>query len=500
MVAFVHSGTIGTPVPEGEDGVPYMEGIAALEVVYLDGAPYLVAGSRAEAGISLLALGAEGLAITDQIGPSWDRGTYGLTDLGIVEMDGETFILPAGTMDDAPALLPVTTDGFGTPISFMGQGLPPQLQSLTAIDTPMGSFVYYTQWGMAGLGGLALSAGPDLTAAVQVPDDAETGLDAITALSSTKIGTRSFVFAASGSENTVTTLRIAASDDLRLVDSAGPDEGLFVSAPSVMEEVLAGGNTYLILGAAESASLSVIEVVPWGGLTVNDHLIDTLDTRFDGIAALATLKVNHRILVFAGGADDGITMLELAPSGRLYPLATVADTAETTLQNVASLAAAEIDEVVHVYATSEEEPGITEFTMDLGNFGVLRRGSAEGEWLNGIWADDLLDGFDGDDVLKGNVGDDRLIDGPGADILFGGRGADVFIFVADGTLDIARDFRPGQDRIDLSDLDMLYSFDQLEISQRSYGVVVKFDGEALRVETDLGILEVADLGPDDFIF
>jgi hypothetical protein len=149
---------------------------------------------------------------------------------------------------------------------------------------------------------------------------------------------------------------------------------------------------------------------------------------------------------------------------------------------------------------SSTETGITQFTVDLGAFGVLRRGSLEAEWLNGIWADALLDGFEGDDVLKGNNGDDRLIDGDGRDKLYGGRGEDTFIFVEDGDLDSIKDFEPGRDLIDLSQFEMLYSFEQLTLEQRSYGVVVRANGEALRVESEISTLQVADLGADDFLF
>lgn len=500
MAGFVFSGTIGVALPEG-DAAPYMTGISTMSIVEIDGAQYLVVGSRAESGVTLIAL-AEGeiAGITDSLGPSWDRGLYGLTDLEPVTVDGQDYLLPAGTMDDAPALLRVDGTGFSSTVSYMGEGLPPQLQQVEAIETPTGTFVYYTQWGTDGLGVMALGDDLSLSPVQTIPDDDEVGLAAITALTTATIGTKNFVFAASGTENTVTSMRIGADGSLRVVDSISPDEGLWVSAPTVIEEVVAGGNTYLIVGASESSSLSVIQVVPWGGMTVTDHVVDDLTTRFDDVAAIETLKVNHRVLVFVGGSDDGITVFELAPSGHLYPIATIADTADTTLQNVTAIAATEIGDEIQVFVSGEGEAGITQFTLDLDNFGVLRRGTPEDEWLNGIWADDLLDGFEGDDVLKGNVGNDTLIDGPGKDIMFGGRGADTFVFVQDGDLDIARDFTPGEDKIDMSDFDMLYSFDQLTIEQRPYGVVVKYDGEAIRLESEYDILEVADLSPDDFIF
>jgi Ca2+-binding RTX toxin-like protein len=322
----------------------------------------------------------------------------------------------------------------------------------------------------------------------------------ITALANATIGVRTFIFSASGTEHAITSVRAYDTGALNPVDSLGPSEGLWIAAPTAIEVVVAGGNTYLIVGAAGSDSLSVVKVNAWGGLSVTDHILDDLDSRFQNATDIESVKYKHRVLVLVGGSDDGITLFELTPSGLLFELATITDTFDTTLGDVSAIAAAIIGDEMQVYVGSSTETGITQFTVDLGAFGVLRRGSLEAEWLNGIWADDLLDGFEGDDVLKGNNGDDRLIDGDGRDKLYGGRGEDTFIFVEDGDLDSIKDFEPGRDLIDLSQFEMLYSFEQLTLEQRSYGVVVRANGEALRVESEISTLQVADLGADDFLF
>jgi len=68
--------------------------------------------------------------------------------------------------------------------------------------------------------------------------------------------------------------------------------------------------------------------------------------------------------------------------------------------------------------------------------------------------DDGLFGGDGSDFLRGGSGNDILEGGSGRDILKGGPGEDTFVFgpgsTGVGQLDRIADFRPGEDRIELS--------------------------------------------------
>lgn len=89
----------------------------------------------------------------------------------------------------------------------------------------------------------------------------------------------------------------------------------------------------------------------------------------------------------------------------------------------------------------------------------LLRGGSGADRLEGGAGHDLLVGDRGADRLMGGLGRDTLVGGHGADILTGGAGADVFRFAALGdsprdTPDLITDFRPGEDRIDLSALDL----------------------------------------------
>jgi uncharacterized repeat protein (TIGR02059 family) len=86
-------------------------------------------------------------------------------------------------------------------------------------------------------------------------------------------------------------------------------------------------------------------------------------------------------------------------------------------------------------------------------------GGAGNDSLWGGSGQDRIDGGAGNDSLKGEAGNDRITGGLGRDKLWGGAGRDVFDFnsVKDSKVgsqrDVIQDFRSGQDRIDLRDID-----------------------------------------------
>ncbi|WP_028717047.1 calcium-binding protein [Paracoccus sp. J39] len=94
-------------------------------------------------------------------------------------------------------------------------------------------------------------------------------------------------------------------------------------------------------------------------------------------------------------------------------------------------------------------PGHDNLFGGAGNDSLL--GQAGSDWLQGDEGNDTLYGFRGSDTLEG---------GRGADTLIGGAGADVFVFSGldnlDGSTDVILDFTPGEDRIDLSGLNLTF--------------------------------------------
>jgi Ca2+-binding RTX toxin-like protein len=90
-------------------------------------------------------------------------------------------------------------------------------------------------------------------------------------------------------------------------------------------------------------------------------------------------------------------------------------------------------------------------------------GNANANVLSGGAGNDTLYGGAGGDRLLGGDGNDRLFGGDGLDYLTGGTGSDLFVAEIGGgkiankqgmiSVDVITDFKPGEDKIDLTGLD-----------------------------------------------
>ena len=121
-------------------------------------------------------------------------------------------------------------------------------------------------------------------------------------------------------------------------------------------------------------------------------------------------------------------------------------------------------------------------------------GNSGADTLFGHAGRDLLLGGRGIDQLAGGAGQDRLNGQGGDDVMTGGRGADMFRFVKAHGEDRIRDFRPGEDVIELKT--RVDEFGEL---------VLKRVGSETWIETGKGMVILEGVVPgqlseDDFVF
>lgn len=387
-------------------------------------------------------------------------------------------------------------------------GLPPDLVVAHALRIGGTDFLYATRlgsetvsvWRVDAASGAAPSSSATgamptqearLTAvAVPEPDAAPATGAGLSALASVTLGGTTFLLAASQRDTALVAHRI--EPDGRVTETAriGAAEGLGIADPAALATVLLNGKAFVVMASAGSGTLSVAEVGADGSLTITDHVMDDLGTRFQGARLVETIVIGDAAYVVTAGADDGISLFRLLPDGMLLHLGSLADATGTTLDNVSGLAlfSRTVDgiDTLEILVSSASEPGVSWLRVALGAPGVTTEATPGGQRLNGTAERDTLLGGAGNDRLFGGAGDDILYDGAGGDVLTGGDGADTFVLAADGGVERIADFDPLRDRIDLSAWQLLRHVSQLDIRESADRTTIRYRDEVLHISTKDG--------------
>lgn len=452
--------------------------------------PVLYATTRYGGAVTAWSMADTGLTRIDSAAHTRVDLPGAVAGLGFLTLPGGGLgVLSGGGVGGAMVLHPIVTDGsFGLPgnlgtfPTFAGD-----LIHTVTVNLAAGAQVIYGGIaGSSGIGRLGFSAAGTLSGQTLIADTALTHADRVTALTQAQVAGQTYLFSASTIDPGITVWTVSATGGLSVASNLGVGQGLWAAAPTAMEVAVIGGKSFLILAAAGSASLSVMQIMADGGLQQTDHVLDDLGSRFAGVTALATVSLAGQSYVVAGGADDGISLFQLLPDGRLLALAHLADSQSMGLADVSAISLQARAGGLDIFVASASEAGLTRLRVELGSAGILSHADPAGGALAGSAGSDMLWGDAAADQITGGAGDDVLIDGAGADTLTGGTGADIFVLSADGELDRVLDFTPGQDRLDLSGWGYVRNLGQLSMVATATGMRITYGDEILDLRSASG--------------
>ncbi|WP_289053015.1 calcium-binding protein, partial [uncultured Aliiroseovarius sp.] len=477
-----------------------------LEIHWEGETAMLYSTTGAEGGGTSFEVTGDGAAqMCDEIAFTSSQLTSGNAQIEILSDATDTYFVSFGGMDTQLSGHAITASGDFQPVdslAWSGSGAGGRMSTIEAVEISGTTYVYTANIARAGLSEYELGDNrqlqikTDMTSMAELPE----GID-IVDFATIEVGGTTYLLAASNLHQGVVSYELGPNGHPIQRDTLGAADGVGISSPTAVECAEFGGVSFVVIAAAGSSSLTVLQAHPDGSLLPVDHIIDNLNTRFDGVTELEIVEVEGRVYVLAGGADDGISLFVLGPNGQLIHVDTLSDDMSTAMQNVSALAAEAVGGAIQIFATSESEEGITQLRFNPGNIGQTVGGDAGGEVFTGTSADDLFDGAGGDDILNGGGGDDILIDGAGQDILTGGTGDDVFVLVADGNHDVITDFDPTRDTLDLTGFNMLYDISQLTITLTGYGCDIQFRNEGIEIHSANGQpLTAGDFQTTDMLF
>ncbi|TCP61550.1 hemolysin type calcium-binding protein [Rhodovulum bhavnagarense] len=370
--------------------------------------------------------------------------------------------------------------GAGQGALFDPGGLPGDGVTLAAAGPDGQGFVMAAQGAAPGVTLFAVDETGSPGVGVTLQDSEATYLAGVSDLQAIETAQGLFVAAASATENGISILRVDGMSAPEPVSALGVSDSVPVQTVTALEAVRLDGATYLIAAAAGTSSLTVFQVAENGGLSVTDHVVDTLHTRFAEAGQLASVTVGDQVFVSAAGGDDGVTVFRLTAEGRLVHLASIADQPGLSLADVSGLGMARTDAGFAILVASASEPGLSQISVSVSP-GVVLAG-ADGP-VSGGDDDDILSLSSDSGVIEGGGGDDVISDGPGADTLTGGPGRDTFLLGVDGAVDVITDIRPGEDMLDLSIWPFLHGVQQLEVETTGWGAIVTYGEEILNLHS-----------------
>ncbi|WP_265502089.1 M10 family metallopeptidase C-terminal domain-containing protein [Paracoccus beibuensis] len=481
MIVYRHVTTFGVTQQR------WLSKISDLDVVEVGGRRVLVAATHLGGGITSFAIPDPGQPLvqlrsrayladfTYQGPPEVSLLSLGDRDLIHVGQMGGAANLGTSLRGDNGAMAP-----FGT---LFKTGLGGHLTELGQVQTAQGQILFSAQHGSLALATHRLSSDGSVVqagrAVLPVPQGS-TDLSLDKMLQVVVDGQRVLV-AISGNGNFISTHLMSDSGWLGpgMVHVAARGTGF--DLPSDVEVAQFGGRSFVLMAAAGSSSLTVFRLTQDGRLTTVDHVIDEGTTRFQSATALETAVVGGRAFVFAGGADDGISVFTMLPDGRLLHLTTIADSDAFTLADVSDIEAVVQGGRITLFVSSSTETGITQLDFDPGPVGSTRTAGAG--TVRGGTGGDLLVAGSATTRLQGGGGGDILVAGARPVILVGGAGGDVFVASqVQGRISIL-DFDAAEDRLDLSMLGNIRSIWQLRFVPTSSGVMILYGQTILDITT-----------------
>lgn len=484
MLAYRHVVTFGTTQPF------WLSNVTDLAMVRIGGQLLLFSATHIDGGVASFRISDPDtpLQMVDSRPYLAGFGYQRDPELTVLQLSDGTH-LHLGQLGGAEAL-GVAVDSAGDLGGFSGLFPPSQIGSrITALgqfSSAAGDFVYSGHAGSLTLtaqramsdGSLSIRSTLELPATDAIEGS---GIDKILDV---KIGGQRLLVTISSGGNFISTHRISEDGVLGAGAVHAAAQGTGYNAPTDIEALQFGGSTFLVVAGASSSSLSVFRLTANGALTATDHIIDELTTRFQAVTALATVVVDGRGFVFVGGADDGISVFNLLPDGRLLHLETIADTNDMTLSDVSAIEAQVIGGEIVLFVASATETGLTQLVFDPGTIGAT--GFAQSGVETGGAGNDLLIAQSGTIRLEGGAGDDILVSGDQDVMMVGGAGADLFVATRfDGRI-ILHNFEFGVDRLDLSMLGMIRSTWQLTFQPQSYGMRITYGNSIIDIRTSDG--------------
>jgi 6-phosphogluconolactonase (cycloisomerase 2 family) len=310
-----------------------------------------------------------------------------------------------------------------------------------------------------------------------VPDAGALEISSARAVTTTTIGSTTLLFVAGIVDDGISSFKVNADGTLDNQDNLDNADiaGLELNGVDALTTAKVGDKTFLFSASSVvgDSGVSVFDIDASGDLHNNVfNLPDDGTLNLDGGLGITTTKIAGITYLFVSAfQDDGFSAFVVAADGSLINVANVTDDDDPTnlqLVDAHGISTAKVGSNVFLFVGGRQDDGISVFKIKAagltinGGFGndiIDATHSAAGQALPSGLGDKIF-GNIGTDTINGLGGDDFIDGGAGQDFYKGAKGADRFVFslatdtAVGATRDVIQDFHHNQhDRINLAAID-----------------------------------------------
>ena len=258
-----------------------VSGICGMEHVVQGGNTVLYTATRAGGGVLALDVDAEKVVV-DQVVTALGATLPTQATLELLRVNGALQLVVTGANQAKVQTQALQANGaLVAPVYLVGS-LSGTLSAQSVVQIGGSTYFYAARAGESTIRAYSVAANGTMTLiGTKVLGGARAGVD-LAELTPATVGGQSFLISLSLAGDMVQAFPIGAGGAQTIPSVCSAAQGLEVADPSAVKVVQTGGVTHLLVASVGAPSVSVIEIAPGGVMRVADHVVDTLETRFQG--------------------------------------------------------------------------------------------------------------------------------------------------------------------------------------------------------------------------
>ncbi|OSP54243.1 DUF4347 domain-containing protein [Pseudoruegeria sp. SK021] len=350
-----------------DNDVLQLDGAESLTTAVVGSTTYVFAGGYYDGGISVFSLGASG-ALTSVFNIT-DTATLNLSqieDLHVTKVGTATYLFAAGSSDNGLSVFSVANNGRLTTVGNVSDTAGLALEDVRALtSTTIGSSTYLFTAGSDdnGISMFKIGSGGSLGSVATVFDTGARALDGVQALVTATIGAKTYLYGAGGDDHGISAFSVNGAG-LTSIQNVFDTATTHLAGASALTTTVIGGKTYLFAAGTLDDGISVFSINSNGILTNVFNVSDTSTMNLDAVSSLSTITANGQTLLFAGGiTDNGVSVFSVAANGSLTNIANLDDNSSVAMEYIYSETAVTVDGNTYLLTAGFRDDGVSVFDL-----------------------------------------------------------------------------------------------------------------------------------------